>query len=334
MAATDRLPRFFIVYLSHFSSESLAIPSFFNELLPRRLPKTATLQGAGGCFWKVAFMAKRDGGICFGQGWSKFVEDNLLKSGDLLTFVYDGKRVFEVSIFGAGGTKEKRAIAEVVDIEDDSVYSLSSNDTDTSSEPEIPNTIARTRNSGKSRVEAVDDDSDEEDSDSDNSNSDDSSYSPDIEENMTTLTIPNATTSRKRGTSKSVRNVEASSSTLETSNRKYEPKIKNPEAYLLDPANIHFETSVKKRIYELLIRSQIVKDYNLKFEEYVEFIDKHGKLKAKAMTWSDHRVCIKQWIKIIKRNNLKKGDGVLVELLRNQNVVYAIHIHVVREKDL
>jgi len=31
-----------------------------------------------------------------------------------------------------------------------------------------------------------------------------------------------------------------------------DPMIKNPERYLDDPKNIHFETNVKNRLYELV----------------------------------------------------------------------------------
>ena len=66
--------------------------SYYDEL-PIVLPKTALLQGSdGGCFWKVAMIKRRDE-VYFGQGWSKFVEDNGLRDGDVLTFVYDGSRL-------------------------------------------------------------------------------------------------------------------------------------------------------------------------------------------------------------------------------------------------
>lgn len=79
-----------------------------------------------------------------------------------------------------------------------------------------------------------------------------------------------------------------------------------------------------------------MKDYDLKFEKMVYYIDHHkdGKLQAKATQWSDHRVCIMKWNHICKRNKLKKGDGILCELKRRQGVVYAVIIHIVREKDL
>lgn len=83
-----------------------------------------------------------------------------------------------------------------------------------------------------------------------------------------------------------------------------------------------------------LINSQLAKDYDLKFEEHIEYIDTYGKIKATALKWSDRRVCINKWNQICKRNKLKKEDRIVCELCRDENVVYAIKIHIVRGKDL
>ncbi|KAF8097756.1 hypothetical protein N665_0281s0020 [Sinapis alba] len=326
------LPRFFKIFLSHFSSESMVIPASYYDELPLVLPKTALLQGSGGCFWKVAMIKRRDD-VYFGQGWAKFVEDNRLRDGDVMTFVYDGSRNFKVSIYGNGGCKEARAVAQVIAVDDDddkedSVCHLSSKDTNTSSEPEtaqtVPNarnqedsnivepemakTAPRTRNKGKRRVAVVQDSDESFLSEDSNSMSDDSIYSPPNEDTTLLDVTPKVTNSRKK-----------------------ESTIKNPEVYLDDPKNVCFETMVKNRIYELTVPNQIVKDYCLKFQDYVCYIDNHenGNLEARAAIWHDHRVSIKRWDRICKRNRLKKGDRLLCELFRKEGLVYAIKTHLV-----
>ncbi|KAJ4913387.1 B3 domain-containing protein REM21 [Raphanus sativus] len=352
------LPGFFKIFLSHFSSESMMIPASYYDELPLVLPKTALLQGStGGCFWKVAMFKRRDE-VYFGQGWSKFVEDNRLSDGDVMTFVYDGSRSFTVSIFGGSrGCAEVRAVAQVISVDDDDDDDDDNEDTNTSSErdmsqtvpnarnqedssivePEVALRVPRTRNKGKKRVvvakkRLVVQDSDEsfvsEDS---NSMSDDSSYSPPNEDTLLDVT-PKVTNSRKKGELRSVNSYVGSTSNISRSvSRTRQSTIKNPEVYLDDPENVCFETIVKNRIYELTVPNQIVKDYCLKFQDYVLFIDNHknGKLEARAATWQDQRVSIKKWERIVQRNALNKGDRLLCELFRKEGLVYAIKIHFV-----
>ncbi|KAJ0261826.1 B3 DNA binding domain-containing protein [Hirschfeldia incana] len=111
------LPRFFKVFLSETASESMAIPMSFSEHLQDPLPQTAKLQGIGGGVWTVSFKKIRDCAY-FTSGWSKFAEDHELKDGEFLTFVYDGSRTFEVSVFGRSGCKEMRAVVETVNLSD------------------------------------------------------------------------------------------------------------------------------------------------------------------------------------------------------------------------
>ncbi|KAL0873012.1 hypothetical protein Bca101_022717 [Brassica carinata] len=372
-------PRFFKIFLSHFSSESmrfqpdefsrwlalesylcvsLMIPASYYDELPLVLPKTALLQGSsGGCFWKVAMVKRRDE-VYFGQGWAKFVEDNRLRDGDVMTFVYDGSRNFKVSIYGgSGGCKEARAVAQVIAVDNDdddkenSVCSLSSEDTNTSSEhemaqtvpnarnqedsnivePEMAQTVPRTRNKGKKRVVVVQDSDESFTSEDSNCMSDDSSYSPPNEDTLLDVT-PKVTNSRKKGELRSVNsNVGSTSNSSRSVSRKRQSTIKNPEVYLDDPKNVCFETIVKNRIYELTVPNHIVKDYCLKFQDYVCYIDNHesGKLEARVATWHDHRVGIKRWDLICNRNGLKKGDRLLCELFRKEGLVYSIKIHII-----
>ncbi|KFK30878.1 hypothetical protein AALP_AA6G037600 [Arabis alpina] len=447
-------PRFFKVFISHMSSDSMLIPISYYDELPYHLPKTAILRGTGGCVWNVAIdIKKKQEEVHFGKGWAKFVKDNSLSDGDFLTFVYNGKSVFEVSIYGRDGCKEIRAVTEVEEDEEevsicslsskdmdtcsesemanaiprsknkgtsseenmevsddddddieDSVYSLNSEedtdteesdsefnmastiprsknkgkpkakvvddsddfvdnvyaedtDTDTDSEFKIANAIPRIKNKGKEKEEEVSESSDEKDSDSDyieafsnldfedNSDSDDSSYSlADSEETLscplkTTKVKPKVTKPEKKGKSKVKEDVDAMSESscpvaIGKKMKKAIPKIKNPESYLDDPKNVFFESSIKNRLYELLVHAQLVKDYGLKFKDKVCYIDPKGELEAKTAKWKDERVCIKKWKRICERNKLKKKDRILCELLRRGKLVYAIKLHIFREKDL
>ncbi|CAH2076784.1 unnamed protein product [Thlaspi arvense] len=330
MADSDYIPRFCKVFISHCSSDSLLIPVSYYDELPRRLPKTALLQGTGGGFWKVEWMKKRNE-VYFGQGWSKFVEDNSLTSGDFMTFVYNGDRIFEVSIYGADGCKEVRAVAEVEDVEEDSVLSLSSDDdTDT--------TVLRNTNNGKSRVGTAEESDDEEDSVSTDTEAVSRSKMAKTitrSRNKVTRVTPNVkkTLQKKKGGSSTRTKKEMFPPLLSITAK---PMIKDPEAYLDDPTNIHFETAMKNRKFELLINAQTVKDYSLEFQDKVLYIDNHkdGNLEAKALKWGDQRVCIKGWKVICKRNELTEGDRVLCELFRQGRLVYAVKLHIVREKDL
>ncbi|KAG2312104.1 hypothetical protein Bca52824_023661 [Brassica carinata] len=439
MAAADSLPRFFKVFISHLSSDSMLIPISYYDELPRHLPKTAILQGTGGCVWKVGMTLKQEEEeVYFEQGWPKFVKDNALVDGDFMTFAYNGDNVFEVSIYGLDGCKQARAVAEVEDDDEgeDSICALSSDDTeDTSAESEKANTVQRSNDKGKAKVEAVDDSDDEEDSvyslrngkdtdkdtsskskmantrrknkgkskgevikeesdgkeesdhslnsedeetdtdskskmaenkgkkkkkvvessDSDyaeefgrldleeDSSSSDSSYAPDSEEDTATHVKRKVTSPKKKGSQgkskviKDVVEVGDSSCAVEGAKKtreKVKAIIENPEVYLDDPANIHFETGVKNRKYELLVHAQLVKDYCLRFKDYISYIDPKGSLLAKTAKWKDQRVCIKKWVKICDRNKLKKQDRVVCELLRNKDLVYAVKIHIIRGKHL
>ncbi|CAN6919424.1 unnamed protein product [Brassica oleracea] len=324
------------------------IPASYYDELPLVLPKTALLQGSdGGCFWKVA-MIKRRNEVYFGQGWSKFVEDNRLRDGDVLTFVYDGSRSFTVDIYGGSrACKEVRAVAQVISVDDDD--DDDKEDTNPSSEPEMAQTVPnarnqeesniiepevaqrvpRTRSKGKKRVVVQDSDDSFISEDSDSLS--DSSYSPPNDDALLDVT-PKVTNSRKKGELRSVNsNVGSTSNSSGSVSRKRQSTIKNPEVYLDDPNNVCFEIILKNRIYELTVPKQIVKDYCLKFQAYVCYIDNHesGTLEARVATWQDQRVSIKKWERICQRNGLKKGDRLLCELFRKEGLVYAVKIHVV-----
>lgn len=123
------------------------IPISYYDQLPRLLPKKVILQGPGGCSWNVATKIRGDE-VHFAQGWIKFVEDNTLSDGDFLTFVYNGDHIFEVSIYRTDGCKETSEVTEVEGDNEDSVCSLSSDDTDNCSKSEMKNTIPNGRDKG------------------------------------------------------------------------------------------------------------------------------------------------------------------------------------------
>ncbi|KAG2282421.1 hypothetical protein Bca52824_053641 [Brassica carinata] len=397
MASTDSLPRFFKVFISHFSSDSMLIPISYYDELPRHLPKTVILQGTGGCLWKVAMRLKQEEEeVYLEQGWPKFVKDNALVDGDFMTFVYNGDNIFEVSIYGLDGCKQARAMAEEEEEEGkDSICAISSDDTeDTNAESESANTVQRSNDKGKAKVEADDDEEEEdsvyslsnskdtdtgtssefemantilrsktkgkkkkevvESSDSDyaedfgrldldleeDSTSSDSSYAPDSDEDTATHVKRKVVTKGSQGKSKVIKDVAEVGDTscaverVPKTREKVKAIIENPEVYLDDPTNIHFETGVKNRKYELLVHAQLVKDYCLRFKDYIYYLDPKGKLEAKTAKWKDQRVCIKKWVKICDRNKLKKQDRVVCELLRNKDLVYAVKIHIIRGKHL
>ncbi|WZZ52342.1 hypothetical protein YC2023_052449 [Brassica napus] len=111
---------------SVFESKDLIPISYYDEL-PLHLPKTAIIQGTGGCVWK-----QEEEEVYFEQGWPKFVKDNAL-------------------------------VDDSDDEEEDSVYSLSNGkDTDTGNSSGQYNL----ENKGKSKEEVIKEESDgKEDSD-------------------------------------------------------------------------------------------------------------------------------------------------------------------------
>lgn len=93
------------------------------------LPHTAKLQGIGGKIWTVSLCRIREGAY-FTAGWSKFAEEHNLKNGEFMTFVYDARRTFEVSVYGRCCCKETRAVADVVELSDSEEEEETSMDTD------------------------------------------------------------------------------------------------------------------------------------------------------------------------------------------------------------
>ncbi|KAG7581606.1 DNA-binding pseudobarrel domain superfamily [Arabidopsis suecica] len=129
--SSDLYPRFFKVFRSGKASESLVIPLPFMKFLADPLPKTVKLQGIGGKIWTVS-MKKISGAVCFTTGWSKFAKDQELKNGEFMTFVYDGHRTFEVSVFERFGFKETRAEIQAIQLSDSHSDSVVEDEEDSS----------------------------------------------------------------------------------------------------------------------------------------------------------------------------------------------------------
>lgn len=91
------------------------IPLPFMAFLADPLPKTVKLQGLGGKLWTVS-LKKISGAAYLTRGWPKFAEEHELKNGEFMTFVYDGHRTFEVSVFDRWGSKEVRAEIQAIQI--------------------------------------------------------------------------------------------------------------------------------------------------------------------------------------------------------------------------
>ncbi|KAL1195812.1 B3 domain-containing protein REM20 [Cardamine amara subsp. amara] len=205
------IPRFFKVFLSETSTESFGIPVDFMEHLPDPLPETVKLQGTGGGFWTVSLTKKRDC-VYFTKGWSKFAEDHELKDGEFLTFVYDGKRNFEVSVYGRWGCKETRAEAETIELPD--------SDSESGSESE-PESLSESESESEEDEEAFDDDP----SFGENEEISQSIYPLDSEETDTEAAVVAET-----------ENVAAM--TMDMTNPNFTTNLKNRLYELLIPANV------------------------------------------------------------------------------------------------
>ncbi|XP_010530864.1 PREDICTED: B3 domain-containing protein REM21 [Tarenaya hassleriana] len=106
-----------------------------------------------------------------------------------------------------------------------------------------------------------------------------------------------------------------------------------PELYLDNPSNLFFVTGLKNRNFELLVPSRLMKDFNLKFSENLTFIDPIGTIPARRARWRDNRVCLKEWTRVCRRNNLKAEDKVICELKKTGHEVESIKVHIIRKEE-
>ncbi|CAA7046288.1 unnamed protein product [Microthlaspi erraticum] len=287
------LPRFFKVFLSETASESMVIPLSFMDVLEDPLPETAKLQGTGGRTWTVGFTKVRRQAY-FTAGWSKFAEDHELTDGEFLTFVYDGSRTFEVSVYNRMGCKVTRALA---------VPTIELTDSDSESHEVVVEEVEEEEEEAEHEEEE-----EEEDASAEEEDDDDSSFNENDEISQSVYTVDSEETEADDA-------FVAGSSSVGA-------KAKS--------ANPCFKTSLKPRIYELLIPAYVVRNNRLEFGESITYIDDEGITTGERGKWSDDRTCFKGWDRICRRNKLKKKDVVTCEILHKNYLVHSIKIHITR----
>lgn len=95
-------------------------------------------------------------------------------------------------------------------------------------------------------------------------------------------------------------------------------------------SNPWFTTTLKNRIYELLIPANVVKEHGLTFCDRIKYIDAEGIMHGAKGKWSDDRICFKGWDRICRRNRLKEFDIVHCEMLHIRKKVHSIKITITR----
>ncbi|KAK9670694.1 hypothetical protein RND81_13G218900 [Saponaria officinalis] len=102
---SNKVPRFFSVFLPEFCSHRLKICSSFKVHLGEILDEAIIKRSTTNQKWKVG-LVKEDKEFVFDQGWNAFVEENGLSTGEFMVFQYHGKCRFSVDIFGTNGMKK------------------------------------------------------------------------------------------------------------------------------------------------------------------------------------------------------------------------------------
>ncbi|XP_018469723.1 B3 domain-containing protein At5g57720 [Raphanus sativus] len=287
-------PDFLIVYNSQdlSLSQRLVLPSDYRQYYPTPLPQTAVLRKPEGIFWTVKWAISPEEEISFGDGWSKFIADNGPIDRDFLIFSYDGSRSFLVSIFRNGLPVKPEAPVTIQEISDD----------------------------------------DEEDEAADNDAGDDDDKDEDYDQNMIT-SLSLGSSDEEYDADTTVCEVNKAHRTLKkgsTSQRIRAQPIGDPEMYLDDPKNPCFIATSSPCRRMLVIAMQVIKDYDLKFDGIIKFIDGFGELEGKIGNWKD-RVVVYPWQVIYSRNDAKPGDVIICEILREGDVVRSIKAHFVKK---
>ncbi|KAL3515236.1 hypothetical protein ACH5RR_022138 [Cinchona calisaya] len=95
---------FFYKIFNELTEKKLKIPLQFVKDFLKEVPKRTVLEGPSGGPWCVKVIKTAEGDVFLGDGWQKFVEDNLLHVYNFLLFGYDrGARCFTVQIFEQSG---------------------------------------------------------------------------------------------------------------------------------------------------------------------------------------------------------------------------------------
>ncbi|CAF2133096.1 unnamed protein product [Brassica napus] len=83
-------------------------------------------------------------------------------------------------------------------------------------------------------------------------------------------------------------------------------------------SNPCFTTILKKRIYDLLIPADVVKEHGLTFCDRIKYIDGEGILDGVRVNCSYYGISFKGWGRICRRNRLKENDTVHCEMLHKE----------------
>ncbi|CAH8296884.1 unnamed protein product [Eruca vesicaria subsp. sativa] len=138
----DCVPKFFRVYMPAISGDDMELPVSFNSYLPTPLPKYVILKSIYGKIWKMAL--RRCGGeverYVLVNGWKRVTKDEILTTGDVLEFEFDGSKCFNFCIYEPLTMCKRlrrssvQSEEETKDDDDDDVLVLSDGDDDDDSE--------------------------------------------------------------------------------------------------------------------------------------------------------------------------------------------------------
>ncbi|KAJ4875275.1 B3 domain-containing protein [Raphanus sativus] len=126
-----------------------------------------------------------------------------------------------------------------------------------------------------------------------------------------------------------VNNAHGRSRRVTSSQRKRAEAIGDPQMYLDDPSNPDFIALSTCGRTVLVFPKQVIKDYDLKFDGRIKFIDGFGELEAKFGDRKD-RLVVHKWKELYERNDATPEDVITCEILREGDVVRSIKTHFLR----
>ncbi|XP_075488892.1 B3 domain-containing protein REM10-like [Primulina tabacum] len=101
-------PSFFKVLIDQDFNRRLRLPPAFvkkwGEILPQSI---AELRTSSGTLWDVKLEKQEDHNYYFAGGWPKFCEDLGLAIGEFVVFWYNGRAIFDVSVYGISACERK-----------------------------------------------------------------------------------------------------------------------------------------------------------------------------------------------------------------------------------